>query len=120
MKTFSELLAAAKDVYSQIGNLAPAHIRHVVTPKQRDNLQDAIAAAEREAAELAEPISTAFLSGMGWVFSRADNQWKHPTERLWFSMETSKLCVDCYASITMESKGQLLSLLKGLGIEVVA
>ena len=117
---FNDLLAAAKAVYSQIGNHAPAHIRHVVTPNQRDNLRDAIAAAEREAAELAEPIDDEWLSTIarqsadGWVINAQLTVWYGEHCHEWLAMHTG-----AGTAIKLDGgREQLLSLLRGLGIEV--
>lgn len=85
-----------------------------------EEAQRRIAAAEREAAELAEPINEKWLSTIarqsadGWVINAQLAVWYGEHCHEWLAMHTG-------AGTAIKLAGgreQLLSLLKGLGIEV--
>ena len=134
MKTLDDLLAAAKLAKTELpgmnGRIYTAFMKAIGDDEASDKyntlnrecdaihkqIDNAIAAAVREIDVRRRPVDIKVLTALDWVFSRPDNQWKHQTERLWFSIETGKLCIDCFATVNIESTGQLLDLLKGLGI----
>ena len=83
-------------------------------------MRDAIAAAEREAAELAEPIDDEWLSTIarqsadGWVINAQLTVWYGEHCHEWLAMHTG-----AGTAIKLDGgREQLLSLLRGLGIEV--
>lgn len=78
-------------------------------------LDDAIAAAEREADERQQPIDEAWLRSIGCKLIDGDWFLKHQrivfSDGCWYAIRLGPLVI-------IASRGQLLDLLSGLGIEV--
>lgn len=119
MKTFNELLAAAKVVLSNKRGEAD----WLILSTHCEKLEDAIAAAEREAKERIQSIDDEWLRSVGFVdFEAGQGHWLtglklvvsdgfvivRNSEGVWF-MRGAEL------PIQPKNKGQLLDLLKGLG-----
>jgi len=118
-----DLLAAAKAVLSNKRGEAD----WLILSTHCENLEDAIAAAERELAERLKPIDDVWLSklfyiqpGRGFVVGRLLSIFNTKTgHHLFAGPEGANDSDDTFKiSDVLKNRGQLLDLLSGLGIEV--
>lgn len=114
MSTQNELLAAAKELLDN-----PQEDGWTVRHSLLNKLSDVVVDTEREAAELAEPIDEKWLSKIarqsadGWVINAQLTVWYGEHCHEWLAMHTG-----AGTAIKLDGgREQLLSLLRGLGIE---
>lgn len=137
MSTFNDLLAAAKLAKSELpgmnGRLLRAFGKAIGDVEASDKyedlnrecheihkqIDDAIAAAEREVEERQQPIDEAWLSKFskqdadGFLVADAVDVWFGEHCNCWLARALS-----WGSAVKISSRGQLLDLLSGLGIEV--